>query len=99
MDRSDAFIVLPGGVGSLDELAEVMASNQLGIINKPIGILNTEGYYDHLLAWMHKAVAEGFISDANFNELIISDSCEELVERVVAEQRPSDDDWTNRLGL
>ena len=41
MDRSDAFIVLPGGVGSLDELAEVMASNQLGIINKPIGILNT----------------------------------------------------------
>ena len=51
MDRSDAFIVLPGGVGSLDELAEVMASNQLGIINKPIGILNTDGYYDHLLSW------------------------------------------------
>ena len=66
MQRSDAFIVLPGGVGSLDELAEVMASNQLGIINKPIGILNTAGYYDHLIAWMNKAVAEGFISDANF---------------------------------
>ena len=56
MDRSDAFIVLPGGVGSLDELAEVMASNQLGIINKPIGILNTDGYYDHLLSWFKKAV-------------------------------------------
>ena len=67
MDRSDAFIVLAGGVGSLDELAEVMASNQLGIINKPIGILNTEGYYDHLLAWMQKAVEEGFISKANFD--------------------------------
>ena len=49
MFRSDAFIVLPGGVGSLDELAEIMASNQLGIFNKPVGILNTEGYYDHLL--------------------------------------------------
>jgi len=99
MQRSDAFIVLPGGVGSLDELAEVMASNQLGIINKPIGILNTEGYYDHLLAWMQKAVEEGFISKANFDELIISDSCEDLIERIVNEERPADDDWTNRLGL
>ena len=56
MSRSDAFIVLPGGVGSLDELAEIMASNQLGIINKPVGILNTEGYYDDLLKWFSKAV-------------------------------------------
>jgi hypothetical protein len=99
MDRSDAFIVLAGGVGSLDELAEVMASNQLGIINKPIGILNTECYYDHLLAWMQKAVEEGFISKANFDELIISDSCEDLIERIVNEERPADEDWTNRLGL
>ena len=99
MQRSDAFIVLPGGVGSLDELAEVMCSNQLGIINKPIGILNTNGYYDHLLAWMKKAVEEGFISDANYNELIVSDSCEDLIERVTSEKRPADDDWTNRLGL
>ena len=99
IDRSDAFIVLAGGVGSLDELAEVMASNQLGIINKPIGILNTEGYYDHLLAWMQKAVEEGFISKANFDELIISDSCEDLIERIVNEERPADEDWTNRLGL
>jgi len=99
MQRSDAFIVLPGGVGSLDELAEVMCSNQLGIINKPIGILNTNGYYDHLLAWMKKAVEEGFVSDANFNELIVSDSCEDLIERVASEKRPADDDWTNRLGL
>ena len=99
MQRSDAFIVLPGGVGSLDELAEVMCSNQLGIINKPIGILNTNGYYDNLLAWMKKAVEEGFVSDANFNELIVSDSCEDLIERVTSEKRPADDDWTNRLGL
>ena len=99
MQRSDAFIVLPGGVGSLDELAEVMCSNQLGIINKPIGILNTNGYYDHLLAWMKKAVEEGFVSNANFNELIVSDSCEDLIERVASEKRPADDDWTNRLGL
>ena len=99
MERSDAFIVLPGGVGSLDELAEVMASNQLGIINKPIGILNTEGYYDHLLHWFNNAVEEGFISKANLDELIISDSPEELVDKVINHQRPADDNWTDRLGL
>ena len=99
MDRSDAFIVLPGGVGSLDELAEVMASNQLGIINKPIGILNTEGYYDHLLSWFKKAVEEGFISSANFDELLISSSPEELVDMVVNNKRHSSDNWTERLGL
>ena len=71
MSRSDAFIVLPGGVGSLDELAEIMASNQLGIINKPVGILNTEGYYDHLLNWFNKAVDEGFIS-SKFYDLILN---------------------------
>ena len=82
MSRSDAFIVLPGGVGSLDELAEIMASNQLGIINKPVGILNTEGYYDHLLEWFNKAVNEGFISSENLKELLVSDSPEELVELI-----------------
>ena len=99
MSRSDAFIVLPGGVGSLDGLAEIMASNQLGIINKPVGILNTEGYYDHLLKWFDKAVEEGFISSANLKELLVSDNPEELVDLVVNHERPSDDNWTKRLGL
>ena len=99
MSRSDAFIVLPGGVGSLDELAEIMASNQLGIINKPVGILNTEGYYDDLLKWFSKAVDEGFISSENLKELLVSDSPEKLVEMITSHQRPSDDNWTERLGL
>ena len=99
MSRSDAFIVLPGGVGSLDELAEIMASNQLGIINKPVGILNTEGYYNDLLKWFSKAVDEGFISSENLKELLVSNSPEELVEMITSHQRPSDDNWTERLGL
>ena len=99
MKRSDAFIVLPGGVGSLDELAEIMANNQLGFINKPIGLLNTEGYYDHLLAWMKKAVEEDFITEVNFNDLIVSSSCEDLVNLIIENQRPDNDDWTKRLGL
>jgi hypothetical protein len=99
MKRSDAFIVLPGGVGSLDELAEIMANNQLGLINKPVGLLNTEGYYDHLLSWMKKAVEEDFITKANFNDLIVSSSCEDLVNLIIENERPDNDDWTKRLGL
>ncbi len=99
MKRSDAFIVLPGGVGSLDELAEIMANNQLGLINKPVGLLNTDGYYDHLLSWMKKAVEEGFITEANFNDLIVSSSCEDLVNLIIENQRPDNNDWTKRLGL
>ena len=99
MQRSEAFIVLPGGVGSLDELAEIMANNQLGLINKPVGLLNTEGYYDHLLAWMKKAVEEDFITEANFNDLIVSSSCEDLVNLIIENQRPDNNDWTKRLGL
>ena len=91
MKRSDAFLVLPGGVGSLDELAEILASNQLGIINKPVGLLNTDGYYDHLIAWFEKAVNEGFITQANLDELIITDNCEEMVER--EEKSESSKDW------
>jgi uncharacterized protein (TIGR00730 family) len=91
--------VLPGGVGSLDELAEIMANNQLGFINKPIGLLNTEGYYDHLLAWMKKAVEEDFITEVNFNDLIVSSSCEDLVNLIIENQRPDNDDWKKRLGL
>lgn len=99
MKRSDAFIVLPGGVGSLDELAEIMANNQLGLINKPVGLLNTEGYYDHLLSWMKKAVEEDFITEANFNDLIVSSSCEDLVNLIIDNKRPDNDNWTKRLGL
>ena len=99
MSRSDAFIVLPGGVGSLDELAEIMASNQLGIINKPVGILNTEGYYDHLLKWFNKAVDEGSISSKNLDELLVADSPGELIDMITNHQKPSDENWTERLGL
>ena len=46
----------------MDEPFEILANNQLGIINKPIGILNTDGYYNDLIAWFEKAIFEGFVS-------------------------------------
>ena len=61
-ERSDAFIALPGGIGTLEELYEVWTWRQLGYHHKPIGLLNTAGYYDALLRFMRHAVEEGFLS-------------------------------------
>ncbi len=60
-DQADAFIALPGGVGTFDELFEILTWAQLGIHSKPIGLLNTEGFYDGLLAFIDHVAREGFL--------------------------------------
>ena len=69
-DLSDAFIALPGGYGTLDELCEAITWFQLGIHDKPIGLLNVDGYFDALLAMFDHAVTEGFLSPENRRILI-----------------------------
>ncbi|CAL1355395.1 unnamed protein product [Linum trigynum] len=59
--HSDCFIALPGGYGTLEELLEVITWAQLGIHDKPVGLLNVDGYYDYLRTFIDKAVADGFI--------------------------------------
>jgi uncharacterized protein (TIGR00730 family) len=58
---ADAFIALPGGFGTLDELFEIITWGQLGIHSKPVGLLNVDGFFDPLLQWVDQAVASGFI--------------------------------------
>jgi uncharacterized protein (TIGR00730 family) len=64
-DLADAFIALPGGFGTFEEFFEAVTWTQLGIHQKPCGLLNVEGYYDALLALLDRAVADAFIRDAN----------------------------------
>jgi len=61
-ELSDAFLVLPGGIGTLEELFEVYTWGQLGEHTKPVGILNTNGYYDGLISFLHTMQAEGFLN-------------------------------------
>lgn len=61
-ERADAFIALPGGIGTLEELYEVWTWRQLGYHDQPIGLLNVAGYYDELLRFMQRSVVEGFLS-------------------------------------
>jgi uncharacterized protein (TIGR00730 family) len=79
-DLSDAFIALPGGYGTLDELFEILTWAQLGIHHKPIGLLNVAGYFDALLAWIDHAVQEGFLRTQHRKLLIVSADTRELLD-------------------
>lgn len=63
-EKADAFLALPGGIGTLEEFFEVWTWRQLGYHHKPVGLLNLDGYYDSLLAFLATAVSTGFMSDA-----------------------------------
>ncbi len=79
-DRSDAFVVLPGGLGTLDETFEIMTWAQLSLHRKPILLLNHGGYWDALIALVHQVVEEGFASSANAELLQIVSTPEEAMD-------------------
>ncbi|MCL7049374.1 hypothetical protein MKW94_003146 [Papaver nudicaule] len=78
--QADAFIALPGGYGTLEELLEVITWAQLGIHRKPVGLLNVDGFYDSLLSFMDKAVDEGFISPSARRIIVSASTAKQLVE-------------------
>ena len=81
-ELSDGFIALPGGFGTLDELSEVLTYSQLRIYDKPIGVLNANGYFDHYLKFLDHSVKEGFVRLEHRQNIIISASPDELVEKM-----------------
>ncbi|HQR31788.1 MAG TPA: TIGR00730 family Rossman fold protein [Blastocatellia bacterium] len=81
-DLSDAFIALPGGFGTFEELLETITWGQLGIHQKPIGLLNVAGYYDPLLAMIDRGVEEGFILPRYRNLMVADSEVELLLERL-----------------
>ncbi|CAL9083918.1 unnamed protein product [Musa textilis] len=88
---ADAFIALPGGYGTMEELLEIIAHSQLGIHNKPVGLLNVDGYYDSLLALFDKAVEQGFIEDSARHIVASAESAEELLRKMEVGGRRGED--------
>lgn len=79
---ADAYITLPGGFGTLDELFETLTLSQLHIEQKPIGLLNINNFFDATLAQLDKMVEEGYLKAANKNLLIVGTSVEDLFEKM-----------------
>nr|AXS75245.1 cytokinin riboside 5'-monophosphate phosphoribohydrolase [Phoenix canariensis]AXS75247.1 cytokinin riboside 5'-monophosphate phosphoribohydrolase [Phoenix paludosa]AXS75248.1 cytokinin riboside 5'-monophosphate phosphoribohydrolase [Phoenix reclinata]AXS75249.1 cytokinin riboside 5'-monophosphate phosphoribohydrolase [Phoenix sylvestris]AXS75252.1 cytokinin riboside 5'-monophosphate phosphoribohydrolase [Phoenix caespitosa]AXS75253.1 cytokinin riboside 5'-monophosphate phosphoribohydrolase len=80
--HSDAFIALPGGYGTLEELLEVITWAQLGIHNKPVGLLNVDGYYNSLLAFIDKAVDDGFIQPFQRHIIVSAPNAKDLIQKL-----------------
>ena len=83
-ERADAFVALPGGVGTLEELFEIWTWTLLGLHAKPCGLLNVDGYFDPLLGFLDRTVAEGFVAAADRARLQVGDDAEELLDRLAS---------------
>jgi len=81
-ERSDAFVALPGGIGTLEEVMEALTWLQLGYHCKPIGLLNTDGFYDSLIALLRHMVDQGFLRKILFDALVVSADPDELLEKL-----------------
>jgi uncharacterized protein (TIGR00730 family) len=95
-ELADAFVALPGGLGTLDELFEAMTWAQLGLHQKPIGLLEVDGFFAPLVAYLDRAVTEGFIRAEHRAALTVAAEPEELLERFAAYQPPSVGKWLGR---
>jgi uncharacterized protein (TIGR00730 family) len=84
-ERADAFLALPGGIGTFEEFFEVWTWRQLGYHNKPIGLLNVDGYYDGLLTFMNTTVNDGFVSDWQMTLIQQSANLEQLLPLLIQE--------------
>lgn len=92
-DLSDAFVALPGGIGTLEELAEVFTWTQLGLQEKPVGLLDVEGYYDHFAAFLDHATGEGFMRPEHRSILLVDDHGERLLDRLAGWSSPHLKRW------
>jgi uncharacterized protein (TIGR00730 family) len=95
-ELSDAFIALPGGLGTFEELFEVVTWAQLGIHAKPCGLLNVKGYYDGLLSFVRHAVVEEFLHPRHAALLLASDSLADLLTQMEEWRPPPIEKWLDR---
>ncbi|HCD9235172.1 TIGR00730 family Rossman fold protein [Elizabethkingia anophelis] len=95
-ELSDGVISLPGGFGTLEELFEMITWAQLGLHQKPIGVLNINGFYTELLAFVQTMVSKGFLKEINKEMLLTSDSTDELLNMMKNYKAPEVNKWIHK---
>jgi uncharacterized protein (TIGR00730 family) len=88
-DRSDAFVALPGGYGTCDELFEIVTWAQLGIHRKPVGLLNVNGFFTPLLGWLDHIVGEGLLKPKHRELLLVAETVGDLLDRLATYVPPA----------
>ncbi len=94
-EASDGFIALPGGMGTLEELFEIITWLQLGLHQKPIGLLNINGFYDDLIKMLETMVRKGFLSMENYNLLLVDSNPVFLLQKMEEFKTPQLPKWLN----
>ncbi len=94
---TNGYIVLPGGFGTLDELFEVLTLNQLNIEQKPIGLLNINGFFNPLLQQLETMVAEGFLTPINKKMLLVDNSVDALMQKIHNYKAPKNNTVINKI--
>lgn len=98
-DRSQGFIAMPGGMGTMDELCEILTWGQLGLHKDPIGVLNVNGYYDSLLSFFDEMVEKKFLHQKNRDMIMSHEEPEELLKLMEAYVPPSVEKWIDRAQI
>ena len=97
MHEADAFIAMPGGFGTLDEFSEVVVADQLRLMEKPIALYNTMGYYDDLVKWIDRGVKDGFIRGDHNRNIIVSADPVELFAKMRDYQAVKVEKWVQDI--
>jgi uncharacterized protein (TIGR00730 family) len=92
-ELSDAFVALPGGLGTYEELFEVLTWAQLGLHRKPTGLLNTAGYFDPLIAMIDRAIVEGFCRNEHRELFVVDEEPESLLQKLREHELPTVKKW------
>ena len=95
-DLAQGFIALPGGLGTMEEIFEVLTWAQLGFHQKPCALLNVKGYYNRLTQFLDHAVAQGFIADTHREMLLVEENPHSLLEIMASYSAPAVDKWIGR---
>ena len=93
-EMSDYFIALPGGIGTFEELFEVLTWNQLGYFSKPVGLLNVGGFYDELLLFLKGAVSKGFLKQMHMDQLSVFEHPDHLIESLLTKHLSYTKKWS-----
>ena len=94
-ELSDGFVALPGGIGTLEEFFEIWTWAQLGVHEKPCGLLNIAGYFDPLLEFLDRAVEEEFVRDVHRSMVIVESDAAALLDRFESYEAPKVVKWVN----